>query len=124
MIVTLKLDPARSALIRDFMNIYLKLTKAEEVVYHQQLEAIEPAKKRQIVKIVDHITLSEVRWRLVKLSLAHLKHRFGPVPQKVQKIVQLMSIEVLEQLLVAIIDFDDFKEARAWIEQHRESGDS
>jgi hypothetical protein len=56
MIVTLKLNPARTALIRDFMNSYLRLTTAEQTVYNRELESVEPEQKRQIVAIVDNFT--------------------------------------------------------------------
>jgi hypothetical protein len=119
MIVTLKLNPARTALIRDFINSYLALSAAEEIAYNQELQAVEPKQKRKIVQIIDRMYLTEVRLRSVKTCLAMLKHRFGVIQRKLEKIVELMPIETLDQLQIAILDFQDMKEAKVWIEQHK-----
>jgi len=119
MIVTLKLNPARTALIGDFMNSYLRLTDAEQFVYNQELDSVEPVQKRQLVAILDNLTEHQIRGRLIKISIAHLRHRFGNIPKKHERIIQLMPLNTLDQLTIAVLDFQDVKEAKAWIEQHK-----
>ena len=69
--------------------------------------------------ILDNLTEHEIRGRFIKTSTAQLRHRFGNIPKKHERIIELMPLETLEQLAIALLDFENMKEAKAWIEQHK-----
>jgi hypothetical protein len=119
MILTLKLDIARSSLIRDFMTSYLALTDVEERVYNEQVSALEPNEKRQIVEIIDEWTLTGMRRQAMKSIFAQLEHRFGPVSFQMRETIEVMPIDVLDQLSIAVLDFAERADAEAWISEHR-----
>ena len=115
MIVTLKLDLARSALIRNFMMSYLRLTREEEVVYNRQLSALESTEKRPIVELMDVFTARRFRNGIV---LA-LEHRFGTVPPQTREGIENLPAESLEGIFVALLDFKGIADADAWMAQHQ-----
>ena len=53
MLATLKLDKARSALISQFMDAYLKLTAAEIMVYDKELVLIETKEQEQVMQVTN-----------------------------------------------------------------------
>jgi hypothetical protein len=111
MILTLKLDVARSALLRDFMASYLRLTPAEERVYNEQLDALKPDEKRRIVEIVDEWTLKGMR----KTIYTQLEHRFGVVAPRMRQRIERMPAEMLDALTIAVLDFNSMEEAQEWV---------
>ena len=115
MIVTLKLDLARSALIKDFMMSYLRLTREEEVVYNRKLAALEPTEKRPIVELMDIFTARRFR---NGIALA-LEHKFGALPPATRAGIEKLPAEFLENMLVALLDFTQLSDADAWMSQHQ-----
>ena len=118
MILTLKLDIARSSLIRDFMTSYLALTAAEDKVYNEQVGLLEPNEKRRIVEIIDEWTLTGMRRQATKSIFAIIEHRFGPIVPKLRQSIEQMPIDLLDQLTIAVLDFNSMDEAQNWVRQH------
>lgn len=114
MIVTLKLDLARSALIRDFMTAYLRLTSEQERVYNEQVNALEPEEKRRIVETVDMWTLAGMR----RSIFAQLQHRFGSITPRLRQAIEQMPIDLLDRLTLALLEFKDADDAQNWIERN------
>jgi len=119
MIVTLRLDPARSALIREFMGAYLALTAEENAVYNREAEALQPSEKRQIVEVLDQWTLLGMHRKAIQVALRLLEHRFGPLSPKLRSAVEQLSDESLDELAPAVMDFATLADAEAWIAQRR-----
>ncbi len=53
LMATLKLDRARQALIRDFMDAYLRLSAAELTVYDREVETLDPPEQEAVMQIVN-----------------------------------------------------------------------
>jgi hypothetical protein len=119
MIVTLKLDLARSALIRDFMTAYLTLTAEQLAVYNQEISNLEPTEKRQIVELKDMWTSDALHHKAIQVAIRLLEHRFGQVSAKLRSDVEQLSDESLDELAPAVMDFATPADAEAWITQRR-----
>jgi hypothetical protein len=113
MIVTLKLDLARSALIRDFMSSYLHLTAKQEQVYNEQVNALEPAVKRPIMELIDMFSARKLRDGISR----QLERRFGALPKNTRDRIEKLPAEFLEDLLVESVDFKQITDADEWIDQ-------
>ena len=54
------------------------------------------------------------------VAMRQLQHRFGPISAELRSQVEELSLEALDDLVTAILDFNDIAEAQAWISQHRQ----
>ncbi|WP_017305130.1 hypothetical protein [Spirulina subsalsa] len=52
LLVTLRLDPARTQLISGFIDSYLRLNEAEQALFTQELGAFEPQEQEGVMEIV------------------------------------------------------------------------
>jgi hypothetical protein len=114
MIVTLKLDLARSALIRDFMASYLRLTAQQKAEYNEQVNVLDPAEKRPIVALIDMWSEKRLYADVVLL----LEHKFGALPTSTRNAIDALAAETLEKLLVAVLEFSRMDDVNAWLAQH------
>lgn len=118
-ILRLKLDAARSALLRDFITAYLTLADEENARYNQQLAALEPNEKRQLVELLDEWTSTGMRQQSIRTAIRLLEHRFGTLPTNTQEVLLKLPRETLEELAIAVLDFRDFQDAQSWLSSHR-----
>ena len=115
MIVTLKLDLARSALISEFMQSYLRLSADQAIAYNKQLNALPAKEKRTVVQMVG--TLSADGFR--KMAAMQLEHRFGRLPQKTRMAIERVPEQWTGELMIALLDFKKISDADNWMEQHK-----
>jgi predicted transposase YdaD len=123
MLVTLKLDPAKSELIGVFMNSYLKLTTAEIVVYNREVEQIEPT-EREVVMIISNewteigeergLEKGRVEGRM-KMLRRLLRHRFGELPTDAAAEIDRLNSEQADNLAEALLDFQTLADLQAWL---------
>lgn len=121
MIATLRLDIARSELLRDFMDTYLKLSAQEErLLYNPIIEQMNPDEKREIMKVIDQWDAAGIAKGVRQSVLRLLSHRFGPIPAEMADRIAMLDEPAMEELLVAILTFGSLKEVQAWIAAHNE----
>lgn len=111
MLATLKLDPARTRLIGVFMNSYLRLTSEETNVYNQRMQEL-PTKERETAWSVDN-ALAEVARSQMVMHL--LERRFGEAPTELHNDLDRLTSSQIEDLLLAMFDFNTIDDAKAWI---------
>ena len=111
LLVTLKLDKARQALIREFMDSYLRLSAEEMRVYDREVETIDPPEREAVMQIVNEW---ETRGK-ANLVLRLLRRKFGEVPQSLQDRVGDLPVDALEGLAEALFDFTAIADAENWI---------
>jgi hypothetical protein len=114
MIATLKLDLARSALIREFMTAYLRLTSEQDIVYNQHLRDLSPTEKRPIVAMIDMWSAKRLCTDIVLL----LEHKFGALPASTREAIDALPSDALEKLLVAILEFNRMDDVSTWLAKH------
>jgi Domain of unknown function (DUF4351) len=123
-IVTLKLDPARVALLSWFVDTYLTLNQIEEVEFREKVDKIKPKQqKEQVMQMVTSwmeqgIEQGEERvaLRMVQRSLLR---RFGEVASAVDQQLKLLSVQQLEELHDAAYDFSEVSDLLNWLDQNR-----
>ena len=126
LLVTLKLDRARQALIREFMDAYLRLSAEEIRVYDKEVETIDPPEREAVMQIVNEweergeargIALGEARGK-ADLILRQLRRRFGEVPETLRDRVGGLPVASLEALAEALFDFTSMVDAENWVTAH------
>ena len=121
MIATLRLNPAKTRLIAVFMNSYLRLNPAELIVYNQDMQNIAPEEKQFILEIENEWTRmgkaeGQVEGRIATVTRL-LRRRFGSVPKEIEAEILNLSLERLDELADALLDFKSLSDAQAWISQ-------
>lgn len=136
LLATLKLDPARSQLISGFIDTYLRLNFSEQKVLQQQLQSISPKEQEAVMQIVTSWMqegikqgleqglkqgLEQGKKRELALVLRQLNKRLGNITEELKTTLEQLSIEKLEELGEALLDFSTESDLTTWLNQHRKS---
>jgi Domain of unknown function (DUF4351) len=123
-ITTLKLDPARVALLSWFVDSYLALNKTEEVEFLEKVDKIKPKQeKEQVMQMVTSwmeqgIEQGKERTAL-KMVQRVLFHRIGVIEPEVADRLRSLSISKLESLFDEALDFNELPELLNWLNQNQ-----
>lgn len=126
MVATLRLDMAKSELLRNFMTRYLKLTAHDETRYNLEYQRLDPAVKESIVEVIDEWDAAGIAKGLrqgIPQGMARgvvrlLTHKFGPLPEALAARINALPESVLDNLFVAVLNFKDLQEAENWLAQN------
>lgn len=128
LLATLRLDPARMQLISGFVDTYLRFNAEEEQMFQRELDRIEPEQQERVMQIVTSWMEQGIEQGLerglergrqqeaVSLALRLLNRRLGAVNPKLQSQIQQLSVEQLENLAEAVLDFAEPGDLTAWLE--------
>jgi hypothetical protein len=119
LIATLKLNPAKSALVAEFMARYLALSQSEVRVYNEQVASLDSPERTQVMAVMNEWVEEAVHARAKLTALRLLQHRFGDLPPELRGAIDQLPLDTLDELEPAILDFKTLAEAAAWIEQRR-----
>jgi hypothetical protein len=111
LLVTLKLDPARQAMIRNFMDAYLRLSATELAVYDREVQAIEPPEREAVMRIFNEW---ETRGE-AKIVARLLGRRFGELPEALRDAIACLPGEKVEALADALLDFVTLADVERWV---------
>lgn len=120
MLARLQLDPARRALISGFVDTYLRLTIEEEKLFQAEIAKIEPREREQIMEIVTSWMQQGIEQgkqneaRL--LVLRQLRKRLDSFDPEVEMRIAELSVEQLEELAEALLDFTASSDLTAWLD--------
>jgi len=126
MIATLKLNPAKTQLISGFVDTYLKLDEQEESQFETELKTLGIVESEKVMEIVTSWMEKGIEQGIERgretgeksLVMRQLNRRFGEInPSLVQKIENL-SLEKVETLAEALLDFQTLQELIDWLEQN------
>lgn len=126
MLVTLKLKPARSQMIGDFMLSYLSFTGAELVKYIQSSDLVTHQEKESIMELInpmvemgreEGLLQGRIEGRVAML-LRLLRRRFGELPIELPGQIGHLSDTQLDDLAEALLDFHTLADAQTWLAQH------
>jgi DNA repair photolyase len=112
----LQLDPARRALISDFVDAYLRLTIQEQSVFEDELKKIEPERQERVMEIVTSWMEQGVKRGKSDLVLRMLRKRFGSLDAESEGRVGQLSVEQLEELAEALLDFSAPSDLATWLD--------
>jgi hypothetical protein len=119
-IATLKLDPARMAMLAWFVDNYLVLNQKEEVEFQEKIDKIKPEQAKE--KVMEMVTSwSEKGEQRMGLKMLHkvLSRRFGTVDTNIDERLQLLSLQQIEDLHDAAYDFNGLSDLLNWLDQNK-----
>ncbi|NJR38771.1 MAG: DUF4351 domain-containing protein [Leptolyngbyaceae cyanobacterium CSU_1_4] len=113
----LRLNPAQAKMISGFVDLYLRLEEEEEKVFQRELDRIEPTEKEVVMEVVTSWMEAGIEQGERSLILRQLNRRFGSVPSAMQAQIEALSLERLELLGEALLDFVSLADLETWLMQ-------
>ncbi len=129
LLATLKLNPARTRLISGFVDTYLVLNSQEKQVFESELGKIEATQREGVMEIVTSWMREGMEQGMERgmergaereraLVLRQLTRRVGEIPTSFRSPLDLLSLEQLEVLGEALLDFTTIADLEAWLQNH------
>ena len=139
MLAKLQLDPARRELVSVFVDSYLELTMEEEEQLGTELQELQPQEKESVMEIVTSWMKKGLEQGRVEgrqegrqegrlegrkeggrtVLLRQLRKRLGDLDPTIEKQIESLSADRLEQLGEALLDFSSLADLDAWLQSHR-----
>jgi len=110
-LVTLRLDAAKTRLISGFVDTYLRLSKVEEQLFAEAIGKLDAVEQERVMEI--RTSWGERAERSLILRL--LKRRVGEVPESLITQIESLPIEQLEALGEALLDFSSMADLENWL---------
>jgi hypothetical protein len=107
----LNLNPAQLYLLSGFIDTYLRLEAEETERLLAKLDKIEPSKKEKTMQIVNSW---EERGEK-RLLLRMLNRKFQSLAPELEAKITTLSVETLENLGEALLDFQSETDLRNWL---------
>lgn len=130
LLATLKLNPAKSRIIGVFIESYLKLKAAENMLYEQVLAELAPKERDATMEMMTSWHLAgrqEGRQEGLQagrqegkedLVIRMIRRRFGDVSQSLIQKIDRLTIEQLNELGEALFDFNNLADLKQWLAGH------
>jgi Domain of unknown function (DUF4351)/PD-(D/E)XK nuclease family transposase len=123
LLATLQLNPARTQLISGFVDTYLKLNTNEEQVFQREIGKLETQQQEKVMEIVTSWMERGIEQGAERearsLVLRLLDRRVGALPTEMRSQVEALSLEQLEALGEALLDFGAIADLEAWLQNLR-----
>jgi hypothetical protein len=132
MLVTLKLDPARSKLIGGFIDSYLNLTAVEMKRYEREIAKLAPAEQEKTMLLVSSWERRGIEQGIQQgiqqgthqgketLLMRQIQRRFGSIAAEVAGQIDALSSDQLDELGVALFDFASLGDLEAWLSHNQQ----
>jgi predicted transposase/invertase (TIGR01784 family) len=123
LLATLRLDPARTKLISGFVDTYLRLNQQEEQAFEDELGRIEPTEREGVMEIVTSWMEQGIERGIIQgadreksLVLRQLTRQLGNLPAAMQSQISALSLEQVESLGEALLDFSAIADLTTWLQ--------
>jgi uncharacterized protein (DUF934 family) len=100
-------------IISGFVDTYLQLNATEEQAFRAELDRIGLTEQEQVMEIVTSWMEQEAE----KLVLRQLNHRVGMLSLNMEQRVQRLSLDKLEELGIALLDFTKLEDLEDWLKE-------
>jgi hypothetical protein len=121
LLATLKLNPARTKLIGNFIENYLQLNAVETQKYEREFAALAPEERKATVEMMNswertgfNKGLQEGKENLV---MRQIRKRFGSLSPQVMQRLDQMPADQLDELGEALFDFVTLADLETWLSQ-------
>ena len=121
LLVTLRLDPARTQLISGFIDTYLRLTEPEQERFQAELGRIEPDEREEVMQIVTSWMEQGIQQGRQELVLRQLKRKIGFLEPNVEEQISGLTIDQLDELGIALLDFSNADDLTTWLRNLEQS---
>lgn len=118
---------SKQDLVAAFIDAHLQLTPEEEIQFNAEIEKLEPRERDELKEylttwerrgIERGIEQGRIRGRIIgatSLVLKVLTHKIGRVSQASVKRIEKLPLESIEELAVALLDFEKPSDLTAWL---------
>jgi flagellar biosynthesis/type III secretory pathway protein FliH len=129
LLTTLHLDPARMRMISGFVDIYLRLTEAENVIFQREIESTPQKTRETIMEIVTSWMEKGIQQGMQQgmqqgeatLVIRLLNRKLGELPRAVVESIRVLSQPRLEELGDALLEFTRREELEQWLKDHEKA---
>jgi Domain of unknown function (DUF4351) len=126
LLATLRLDPARTRLISGFVDTYLPLNVHEAAQFQAELAQTQLQEQEVVMEIVTSWMREGLQQGLqqgkeeeaLALVLRQLRRRVGPLDVAYEEQIRRLSLEALEELSEALLDFTQVADVITWLRAH------
>ncbi|MCU0568657.1 MAG: DUF4351 domain-containing protein [Oculatellaceae cyanobacterium Prado106] len=123
LLVTLKLDPAKTRLISKFVDTYLRLNAQEEQAFQAEIDKIDLAQKEAIMQVTTSWEekgieqgiergIEQERRSLISLLL---EQKIGQLPDALTNRITSLDLEKLSDLAIALLNFNSVDDLTNWL---------
>jgi Domain of unknown function (DUF4351)/Putative transposase, YhgA-like len=119
LLVTLKLDPAKTRLISKFVDTYLHLNNKEEQTFQAELDKIAVAQKEAIMQVTTSWEERGIEKGQRSLLCLQLEQKIGQLPEVISDRISFLSLDQLSALAIALLDFNSIDDLSHWLEVNR-----
>ena len=123
LLATLRLDPARIRLISGFIDTYLQLNAHEAAQFQTALVQAQLQEQEVVMEIVTSWMREGIQQgkheEALALVLRLLRRRVGPLDAADEAQIRRLSLEALEELGEALLDFTQMAEVVTWLQAHQ-----
>ncbi len=123
LLVTLKLDPAKTRLISKFVDTYLRLNTKEEKKFQSELDKIGVEQKEAIMQVTTSWEekgisrgIEQERRSIVSLQL---EQKIGQLPTALSDRISILSPDKLSTLAIALLNFNSIDDLSNWLNADR-----
>jgi Domain of unknown function (DUF4351) len=116
----LQLNPAQTKMVSGFVDTYLRLEGQEEQAFQAELDRIDPSEKGGVMEVVTSWMeqgIEQGAQRERSLVLRLLNRQVGSLPEAIETQVQALSLEQVESLGEALLDFTSLVDLENWLRQ-------
>ncbi|MEY3868309.1 MAG: hypothetical protein RLZZ338_2200 [Cyanobacteriota bacterium] len=121
LLATLRLDPARMQLISGFVDTYLRLNDEEEAIFKAEIDTIGLVEEEQVMEIVTSWMQQGINQgieREIALVLRLVNRRLGGLNPSLEAQIRDLSIEQVEDLGEALLDFQTEADLVNWLNRN------
>jgi predicted transposase/invertase (TIGR01784 family) len=118
LLVTLKLDPAKTRLISKFVDTYLRLNDKEEQTFQAELDKIEATQKEAIMQVTTSWEETGIEKGQRSLLNLLLEQKFGQLTDALNDRISSLSPDKLSALAIALLNFGSIDDLSNWLESN------
>jgi predicted transposase/invertase (TIGR01784 family) len=130
LLVTLKLDPAKTRLVSKFVDTYLRLNQQEERVFQSEIGKMETTQQEQIMQVTtswEEIGIEKgieqgieqgIERERRSLVLRQLNQKLGSLPTALTETISARPPAQLEILAIALLNFTTVADLETWLQEN------
>ncbi|KAM3105050.1 Rpn family recombination-promoting nuclease/putative transposase [Phormidesmis sp. 146-20] len=120
LLVTLRLNPAKTRLVSKFVDTYLRLNVKEEQRFQSEIDKMNPSQKEEIMQNLTSWEEKGMEKGMEKgrrsLVFLLLQQKVGQLPQLLSDRISTMSANQLEALAIALLNFSTIDDLTTWLD--------
>jgi Domain of unknown function (DUF4351) len=115
LLVTLKLDPAKTRLISKFVDTYLRLNAKEKRTFQGELDKIGATQKDAIMQVTASWEEKGIERGQRSLVYLLLEQKVGQLPTDLSNLISTLAPERLSVLAITLLNFSLIDNLSNWL---------